>query len=137
MSRTESVVNKLEKGRAECAYKCVEEAINRLNNKEQKEYRSYSRKIPTMILTNGLGQTLAFIKSKSEKGNAYSLIYDQLTEYMESDSVSGIKMPSDKNDLTEWVISCDSTTYRHITREILAFLNRLKRFAEGLIEEEG
>jgi len=35
------------------------------------------------------------------------------------------------------VISCDSATYRHITREILAFLNWLKRFAEGLIEEEG
>ncbi|HON72169.1 MAG TPA: type III-B CRISPR module-associated protein Cmr5 [bacterium] len=137
MSRTESVVNKLEKGRAECAYKCVEEAINRLNNKEQKEYRSYSRKIPTMILTNGLGQTLAFIKSKSEKGNAYSLIYDQLTEYMKSDSTLKIQMPSGESDLVKWVISSDSVTYRYIEQEILAFLNWLKRFAEGLIEEEG
>ena len=101
MSRTESVVNKLERGRAELAYKCVKVETEDLKDEEKKKYRSYSRKIPTMILTNGLGQTLAFIKSKSEKGNAYSLIYDQLTEYMESDSVSGIKMPSVKNDLTE------------------------------------
>ena len=137
MSRTESVVNKLERGRAELAYKCVKVETEDLKDEEKKKYRSYSRKIPTMILTNGLGQTLAFIKSKSEKGNAYSLIYDQLTEYMKSDSTLKIQMPSGESDLVKWVISSDSVTYRYIEQEILAFLNWLKRFAEGLIEEEG
>jgi len=47
-----------------------------------------------------------------------------------------IQMSQDQNDLVKWVISCDSSTYRYITQEILAFLNWLKRFAEGLIEEE-
>ena len=101
-----------------------------------KNYRSYVKKIPTMILSNGLGQTFAFIKAKSEKGNAYNLIYQQLTEYMKSDHTARIKMPQEKKDLVEWVISCNSSTYRYITQEILAFLNWLKRFAEGLIEVE-
>jgi CRISPR-associated protein Cmr5 len=101
-----------------------------------KNYRSYVKKIPTMILSNGLGQTLAFIKAKSKKEKAYDLIYKQLTEYMKSDHTARIKMPQEKNELLEWVISCDSSTYRYITQEILAFLNWLKRFAEGLIEVE-
>jgi CRISPR-associated protein Cmr5 len=134
----ETIITKLEKGRAEFAYRCVEKAIEifKDNSKKQKEYKSYARKIPTMILSNGLGQTLAFIKAKSEKGNAYDLIYQQLTEYMKSDHTARIKMPQEKNDLVEWVISCNSSTYRYITQEILAFLNWLKRFVEGLIEVE-
>jgi CRISPR-associated protein Cmr5 len=136
----ETIINKLEKGRAEFAYRCVEKAIEvfKDNSKKQKEYKSNTRKISTMILSNGLGQTLAFIKAKSEKGNAYDLIYSQLTEYMKSDHTVRIQMPKEKNDFVEWVISCDSSKYRYITKEILAFLNWLKRFAEGLIEgEEG
>ena len=136
----ETIINKLEKGRAEFAYRCVEKAIEvfKDNSKKQKEYKSNTRKISTMILSNGLGQTLAFIKAKSEKGNAYDLIYSQLTEYMKSAHTVRIQMPKEKNDFVEWVISCDSSKYRYITKEILAFLNWLKRFAEGLIEgEEG
>jgi len=201
----ETIITKLEKGRAEFAYRCVKDSLinlkpfelnskrflegvveeikeamldkmkkeieenkiakekidqliesfskyhqkdefSKLSNEEKKvinfyknllkNYRSYVKKIPTMILSNGLGQTLAFIKAKSEKGNAYNLIYQQLTEYMKSDHTVRIKMPQEKNDLVEWVISCNSSTYRYITQEILAFLNWLKRFAEGLIEVE-
>jgi CRISPR-associated protein Cmr5 len=201
----ETLINKLEKGRAEFAYKCIQESLinlkpfelnsvkfledavnsikdtiinkmkeeikeekikeekikdlldspyeyslkdnyNNLTDEEKKvinfyknllkNYRSYVKKIPTMILSNGLGQTLAFIKSKSEKGNAYKLIYEQLTEYIRNPYTTRIQMPEDKKELVEWVISCGSEKYRYITQEILAFLNWLKRFAEGLIEEE-
>ncbi len=133
----ESEIRKLEKGRAEFAYNCVKDAISKLDEKKKKEYRSYTKKIPTMILSNGLGQTLAFVKAKAKDGNAYELLYAQMTEYMKSDSAVRIQMPSDKNELIEWVISCDSKEYRWITQELLAFLGWLKRFAEGMIEEEG
>jgi len=61
----QSEIKKLEQGRAEFAYKCVKEAVKKFKSdtKRQKEYRSYSLKIPIMILTNGLGQTLAFVKA--------------------------------------------------------------------------
>ncbi len=132
----ETIMTKLEKGRAEFAYNCVKEAIEKFgsDSKKQKEYRSYSRKIPTMILSNGLGQTLAFIKAKSDDGNAYELIYKQITEYIKSNHTTRIKIPEDKEDLIEWIISCDSSTYRYITQEFLSFLSWLRRFAEGLIE---
>lgn len=133
----QSELKKLEQGRAEFAYKCVEKAIEKFASdiKKHKEYRSYTRKIPTMILSNGLGQTLAFVRSKAKGGNAYELIYGQMTEYLKSNSTARIKMPDNENELIKWVISCDSAEYRLITQEILAFFNWLKRFAEGMIEE--
>jgi len=132
---SQTVIDKLEKGRAEFAYRCVEEVIDKYNKDKEllKKYRSYSRKLPSMILSNGLGQTLSFIKAKDEK--AYEILYEQLTKYIKSNNTVRIQMPSDKSDLTEWVISCNSEKYRYITQELLAFLNWLKRFAEGLIEE--
>lgn len=159
-----SEIKKLEQGRAEFAYKCAYEGKEIINGKEidnvyyhDDKYKSYVQKIPTMILTNGLGQTLAFIKAKmklnpaknkeeTEKKddrnrkkpqNAYGLIYKHITNYITSNSTARIRMPSNRDDLTEWVISCDSTNYRYITQELLAFLNWLKRFAEGMIEGEG
>ena len=137
MNKKENSLNKLEQGRAEFAYRCVKNAVELLDEKKKKEYRSYSKKIPTMILSNGLGQTLAFVKAKAKDGNAYEILYQQMTDYLKSEHSTRIKMPSDKTDLVEWVISIESPKYRFVTTELLAFLNWLKRFAEGLIEEEG
>jgi len=131
----ENFITKLEKGRAEFAYKCVENAIEKLKDKS-KDYKSHVKKILSMILSNGLGQTLAFIKAKSKDGNAYELIYEQLTNYIKSECPSRIKMPQDKNDLVEWVIGLKSIHYSYVTEELLSFLNWLKRFAEGLIKDK-
>lgn len=136
MAKKENLITTLEKGRAEFAYKCANEAVNKLDERKKKEYRAYSRRIPQMILYNGLGQTLAFIKSKAKEGNAYEILYSQITDYLKCDSTARITMPADKNEIIKWVISLDSYNYRYATEEILAFLNWLKRFAEGMVEEE-
>lgn len=114
-----------------------EKKIIEIYEKVLKDYRSYTRKIPQMILSNGLGQTLAYIYSKKEKGNAYDLIYKQLTDYLKSESTSRKRMPEKEPELVEWVIKLPSAEYRYVTEEILAFLKWLKRFAEGMIEGEG
>ncbi|MCS7149669.1 MAG: type III-B CRISPR module-associated protein Cmr5 [Caldimicrobium sp.] len=139
MGAKESLITKLEKGRAEFAYECVKQAITALDNKKQKEYRSYVRKLPQMILSNGLGQTLAFVYAKKEGGNAYDIIYKQLTDYLKSDVSSRIKMPNNQNELIEWVISLNSYEYRYVTEELLALFMWIRKFAEGMIkvEEEG
>lgn len=128
-----TTIKKLEQGRAEFAYSCVERAIS---DKEvnQNEYLSYSKKLPTMILTSGLGQTLAFVKAKAKNHKTYELLYTQMTEYLKGDTAARVKMPEERSDLGEWIVSCDSQHYRYATQELLAFLNWLKRFAEGRIE---
>jgi len=129
----ENLITKLERGRAEFAYKKVLEIKDK---KFAGEYRSYVKKLPQMILFNGLGQTLAFIYSKKEKGNAYEFIYSHISQYLESECTARISKQRDK-DLVEWVISLDSLEYRYVTEEVIAFLNWLRRFAEGMIEAGG
>lgn len=133
MFKKETIITKLESGRAEFALSCAQKACSK-NKQIQKEYRSYARRIPQMILTNGLGQTLAFVFSKKKEGNAYDLVYEQMKDYMNSPHVSVIQKPNDK-DLIEWVVSLNTHEYRYVEEEILAFLNWLRRFAEGLLEE--
>lgn len=135
MSDNVNLIQKLERGRAEFAYSCVENALHMLEPKKQKEYKSYVKKIPQMILSNGLGQTIAFVFAKSENGNAYDLIYKQINQYIKSETSSRIRI-TDNTDLLKWIVSCNSTEYKYASREILSFFNWLRRFAEGLIEGE-
>ncbi|MEO0271911.1 MAG: type III-B CRISPR module-associated protein Cmr5 [candidate division WOR-3 bacterium] len=149
-----TLITKLEMGRAEFAYKCALQGVElkskvKINDEwyEDDKYAPYVKKLPSMILSNGLGQTLAFVVSKKKKTkdkhkpgdeqnpkNAYDLIYKQLTDYLKSDSAARIQMPKDKRELIEWVITLDSRNYSYVTEEILAFLKWLKRFAEGMTE---
>jgi CRISPR-associated protein Cmr5 len=118
-----SSVTELERDRAKEAYKYVTEANN--NEKIKDDYKSYVKKIPMMILNNGLGATFAFIYSKKKEGNAYELIYNQITKWLKADK-----------DLVEWIINQDSQEYRATTNEVLALFNWLKRFADGMIEKK-
>lgn len=127
-----TTVNKLEQGRASEAYSFVKKGKD---CGEPKEYKSYTKKIPMMIKTNGLGSALAFIKSKSNSGKghkAYKLIYEQIAEWLKKDS-KGYITSNDTRDLVEIVINMDSALYRAVTVEVLAFMAWLKRFSEGQI----
>jgi CRISPR-associated protein Cmr5 len=154
MSDTKSNLKGIEQGRATFAYNCAKAAKyggaendnllwkrnpNMPEGKdapEAKEYKSYVKKIPMMIKTNGLGATLAFIKSKPKK-LAYKLIYEQLKEWFLKDAQKYL-MPELKsdNDLVAVVIALESTQYRAVTVEVMALFGWLRRFAEGLIEGE-
>ncbi|TVM02758.1 MAG: type III-B CRISPR module-associated protein Cmr5 [Candidatus Brocadia sp. WS118] len=132
--------NALERGRAEFAYqraKKVKDSYDDISG----NYKSYVKKLPMLIKTNGLGAALAFIyskgwqKKKSEKPYAYKLLYEDIADWLRSDEKQLIKLENNEK-LIEGVISLDSSTYRAVTVEVLAFLAWLLRFADGLIEKE-
>lgn len=129
----------LEQGRAQYAFKCAEEGrkIPRF-----KEYKSYCKKIPLLIKTNGLGAALAFISAKKSSdrekpGYAYQLLYQQISGWLMEDKrhlLAGADAGA--GELVARVISLPSVQYRAVTREVLALCLWLKRFAEALIEGE-
>jgi CRISPR-associated protein Cmr5 len=140
-----TIINKLENGRAEKAYKFAEDGkdVPRGYKYKNTDYRSHVKKIPSLIKTNGLGQTLAFYNSKKQKDskkekNAYDLIYKQIYDWLTDEQclMKEIIEKAKGKDLTEKVISIDSPQYRAITIEVLAFVNWLRRLADGLIEGE-
>lgn len=115
--------------------KPFEDKLLSIYTKYGKEYKSYVKKIPMLIKTNGLGATFAFVLSKAEKGNPYYLIYEQTTAWLKADQKKLLALTANR-DLINTIITLDSSQYRAVTNEVLAFLNWLKRFADGLIEGE-
>lgn len=141
----------IENGRAKFAFECAKEGANLSN---PSEYKSYVKKIPMMIQTNGLAPALAFVFSKSNgtdsSSQAYKKIYTQIESWLKKDpknylssvsSVASQANPGGKGntahpDFIQKIINMDSDTYRATTKEVLDFLAWLKRFAEGLIEKD-
>lgn len=127
----------IEEGRAIFAYNCVENVNNNSNNKIAKEYKSYAKKIPTMIQNNGLGPALAFIYSKGsgkEKDkNAYSILYENISDRLKSEEV-GLLDANEK--LIKSILEMNSVSYREVGIEVLSLFSWLRRFADGMIEGE-
>lgn len=129
----------LEQARAKFAYEKAK-AISDAGGKKAKEYKSYAKKLPMMIKTNGLGASLSFAlsKSKNKEGNktAWGILYDDLDSWLRLPHKIWLLGVNPPTDLSDSAINLDSQEYRALTVEVLAFLNWLRRFAEGLIEGE-
>ncbi len=90
---------------------CKKLKVLKEKEKFAKNYKSYIKKIPMMILNNGLGTTFAFMYSKKKDGNAYEKMETQIKEWfgLEKNIV-----------LVEWFIEMPTIEYRQKTDEILA-----------------
>jgi CRISPR-associated protein Cmr5 len=111
--------------RAAQAWRCIEAVREQTF---RKEYKSLAQKLPTLILTNGLGQTLAFLraKGKGNSGNEHGALYSHLSQWV----MKQVKGEASDN-LLNWIVESDSLAYRRAATESLAFLGWLKRFAEA------
>ncbi len=119
-----SALRTLEQERAQHAWSCVQEVKDK---PFAHEYRAVAVKVPSLIVTNGLGQTLAFLKAKGkgEQGNEHEILYRHLADWV------GSKVHAD-GDLLNWLANeATSQQYRLATMEALALLQWLKRFAEA------
>ena len=134
---------------AQLAYECVKE----VKGKEfASKYLAYARKLPSMIIYNGLLTTVAFAKTKARKAYAKAevkegekdkkeknievLAWKILLEHLEKFlNEEGIKQ--DNKDLIQFLSELEVQEYRFITKRVLDFSLWLKRVAEGEIEDEG
>jgi len=115
--------NILEQGRAQHAFEKAKEAS------DKEKFASYAKKLPMMIKTNGLGASMAFAFSKKDWKDVYDAVEKWLQEkkYL-NEGHRGI--------LLEEVVKTDSTNYRILTNEVIAYLTWLRRFAEGFKQEK-
>lgn len=112
----------LEQDRAKAAW----DAICDVKGKQyEAKYSTLARKGATDILSNGLGQTLAFWYAKNEK--EHQTIIADVSEW-----VMGQMQIEDQQGLLGWITRVASTEeYRQATSEALAYMVWLKRFAEA------
>jgi len=124
-----TTIKSLEQGRASFALTCAQSGAK---HAQCAKYKSHVKKMPMMIKTNGLGSTIAFAFSKK---NGSDKTWDLLVTHVENWLVMKGHLVENKSLHLE-VVKVDSNDYRALTVEVLAFLNWLRRFAEGLIEKD-
>ncbi len=93
--------------------------------KENKEkFKTNARRLPSIIISNGLLPTLAFLKSKEER----KPVYDVINEWLKQKRFC-------QNDVLEELLNSDAAKLRLATMEALELANWLKRFVEIEIKE--
>jgi CRISPR-associated protein Cmr5 len=124
----------LDQRRAEQALKDVKQIEGAGNDALKKKYAALARKTPANLQSSGLGQSMAFLRSKAgqkREGNEHWLLYQHVSRWV----MNEMKQPGKADQLLEWVVGQDSPIYRQATAEAMAYLNWLKRFAEALLPE--
>jgi len=111
--------------------------IKEVDNKDEKikkEYVQFTKKLPVLIMKNGLISTLLYIKKKSKKEegevgeNTFNIIGDHISKFISFESTdlnSLIESLIDKKTLSENIL---------ITRRVINFSCYLKEVAEALLE---
>jgi CRISPR-associated protein Cmr5 len=120
--------------RAKKAWSCIGYVNDDIKDKEfKKEYRSIVMKLPTLIITNGLGQTLAFLKSKGkgDENKPEEKLYKDIEGWLEN----RIQWNA-TGELMERVIALPSDRFRQATTETLAYLSWMRRFADAVLPKE-
>jgi CRISPR type III-B/RAMP module-associated protein Cmr5 len=108
------------------AQKALEVVRGYVGKGDAKEFRQEVQQLPSRIQACGLGQTLAFYASKGE-----GKLHDRI-----GCSVAGFVSKTPRTiDYLEGLMKGDAASYRHQTREALAFAEWLKRYAKALISE--
>jgi CRISPR type III-B/RAMP module-associated protein Cmr5 len=95
------------------------------------------KKIPTMIMNNGILATAAF--ALDNKGAGYSGVFEAVIQHLNDKNIKCL--PSDKNirtteQLIDFLSSTNSCALRNVTAEAMAYLNYLRRFAKNNNKEK-
>ncbi len=103
------------------------EKIKSLKENEKKDYYSYIRSLPSLIVFNGLINTLLFYKSK--RGQVYKHVCEIFEDIFQD--YKKFKNSNSNKDLIDYISTLDFNTLRLITNDIFLIVLYLKRVAES------
>jgi CRISPR-associated protein Cmr5 len=95
------------------------------------KYSSHARKLPSMIVHNGLLTTVAFIRSKANSHEGWKAIEEDIKAFLNE-----FERKNPEN-LVEFFANLSLQEYRLYTQKLLYFAQWLKRIVEGELKHEG
>ncbi len=90
--------------------------------------------MPNMILSNGLGQSLAFLKAKSSKKER-NFVFNVLKKYLCEEYSSEFQKEIDDYSFLKKLNELDQTQYIKMQEEVLHMLEWLKRYARAFAND--
>jgi len=136
----------LEQERSNYAFECISKIKGESSKKEdssfEKDVSSLISKLGTLILTNGLGNTLAFLfaKGKDHHLEVIAIISNWLFR-QEGQKEPRFKRDNVKNEIEKimgkLVLNATVEQYMYYTEETLRLVNWLRRFSDAMLESGG
>lgn len=138
----------MQQQRAKYALERVNKVVE--NTEIHSEYKSYASNLPAMIHTNGLGQAVAFFRSKgafhknecdrSSKERAYYLLYMTLSDWLCSNGTTLNPMPQQPfsrfDDVLDAITQSNMREYRLAQAEAQMLMDWVKKFAKAFMVDE-
>lgn len=107
----------------------LEQISRHFNDRVDPETANFIVGMPTMILTNGLGQSMAFLLSKGDRQSKYGRVFDIISTWLQQD-IQELAAPSEMEFLKQFS-RLDQSIYLTAQQETLAVLQWLKRYARA------
>ncbi len=105
-----------------------------------KEYRNLAKSMPALVMTNGLLQALAFLKSKErndKKRKEYDWLIQDIVGWLGHEEVGVLSGDGlDWEAATQELIGLEPAEYRRATEETLGVLKWIRQFADARGGEE-
>lgn len=119
--------------RSEYALKEILQVVEKFKN--MKEFASFTSGVPSMILQNGFGQTLAFIysKRKNNKEDKYNIILEIIKKWLERKNF--LNKAEDIHGMILNISNLNQKEYLAAQKETLSLLEWVKRYAQAFKEE--
>ncbi len=137
----------LEQKRANYAFRMINEVINK---DYEKDFSSLIGRLPTLILTNGLGNTLSFLFSKGKEQHLFAIAIISNWLFNETDLkvvkgefkeewFNNLEKLKNKENIAKIlnpiILEAKTEEYMFATEETLRLLNWLKRFSEAMLKK--
>jgi len=91
-------------------------------------FANFTAGAPSMILQNGLGQSMAFWLQKSKKQKKYEDLLEIVREWLK---IQKIIISTDKKDFIKALSGLSQSKYLYAQKETLALLEWVKRYANA------
>lgn len=99
------------------------------------DYARWCKRLPAMVLNNGLGQAMAFLRADAgiEQSKASYQLYGDISDWLKAQNIYAL---NDRQDLLRAICDGDRARYIRAQRESLELLGWMKRFSDGYIGKE-
>lgn len=123
----------MDQERAEYALKKITEIEQGSDSSRKEEMRRYITGLPALIRMNGLGQALAFYRTKGA-ASTHEVIYQIVSAWLCSASSTG-RVFNEHGDALTAITRSDVHAYMAAQNEALELLEWLKKFAVAMLEK--
>ncbi|MYB35583.1 MAG: type III-B CRISPR module-associated protein Cmr5 [Gammaproteobacteria bacterium] len=118
----------LDQERSQRAWECVKN----VPNEKIAGYTSVVKSSASLIMNNGLMQTLVYLAAKSnQKRNEYEYLQEHLCKWVNDVSFGGDSTKAQFPQAMESLYKCSSEQYMSSTREVVAFIGWLRQMADA------